>query len=538
MALQSLQDYADQVVESQKLVATPGVDGADANQWHHLTIADLICYSRRYDDIREDVGINPTALLQHYLSTGIREGRDPRCRDGETPLGEEGSEGAMPGAGPGPTESLTHSMGQDAFSLLEDAYGENRALQLYNAAGGPRTRRAKNTRANGGAPIGSKLVVTPDEYSVSGTAPDQDDTPVDQQGEAMYDAFGPLRVQMGTGAARDGGRGNGEIIDMGTLMDGGDESRLEWPREPHQPSASSMFKARSQKKKPKGGGGGVSARTRKKKQGGETPDTEPAGNMGDVILDRSQAFQCPPNKVMQGKTCQPAFLVIGAQKSGTSTLAHLMGQHPQIKKPQSKEILFFNWNNDFKIKCSPGVKELQAYFKKFPMVTPELHKKSGVVTGEWSATYLPCHCCPKTVFSAMPQTKIIVILRHPVDRAHSRFVEQTYFAKKYKKQEINNCPVWMGWDRFVDHSIKQIGKCMASIPGPKASNVRECIHHHNELGWSIYAPSLQEVGGCVNAREPRTTLRPSHASHSLTLARMRTAATRSGSRSLGSAGSR
>ena len=93
---------------------------------------------------------------------------------------------------------------------------------------------------------------------------------------------------------------------------------------------------------------------------------------------------------------------------------------------------------------------------------------------------------------AMPHTRIIVILRHPIERAHSRFVEQTFFAKKAKKREINNCPVWMGWDRFVDHATQRITKCFASIPSTGASNDRECIHHNNELGWSIYAPSLLE----------------------------------------------
>ena len=38
-----------------------------------------------------------------------------------------------------------------------------------------------------------------------------------------------------------------------------------------------------------------------------------------------------------------------------------MGQHPQIMKPKVKEILFFNWNNDFKIKCNPKQMEISGY---------------------------------------------------------------------------------------------------------------------------------------------------------------------------------
>lgn len=106
--------------------------------------------------------------------------------------------------------------------------------------------------------------------------------------------------------------------------------------------------------------------------------------------------------------------------------------------------------------------------------------------------YLPCHCCANAVFQAMPKVKIVTILRHPIDRAHSRFVEQIHFAKKYKKREINNCPVWMGWDKFVDHAINKIRSCFRSVPGKDASSDRECIHHNNELGWSIYTPSIMD----------------------------------------------
>ena len=41
--------------------------------------------SRRYDDIKEQLGLHPSALLDHYRQTGSKEGRDPKCRDGDGP---------------------------------------------------------------------------------------------------------------------------------------------------------------------------------------------------------------------------------------------------------------------------------------------------------------------------------------------------------------------------------------------------------------------------------------------------------------------
>lgn len=80
-----------------------------------------------------------------------------------------------------------------------------------------------------------------------------------------------------------------------------------------------------------------------------------------------------------------------------------------------------------------------------------------------------------------------------MDRAMSRFVEQVHFASKFKKREINGCPVWMGWERFVDHALQKFEECASSVPNNAkgASSLQECIHHNNEIGWSVYAPSLQ-----------------------------------------------
>ena len=77
------------------------------------------------------------------------------------------------------------------------------------------------------------------------------------------------------------------------------------------------------------------------------------------------------------------------------------------------------------------------------------------------------------------------------------YIAQVWFAKQQKKPErkgwINGVPVHMGWERFVDWGLDQLQRCLAPIKGKEnAGAVRECIHHHNVLGWSIYGPSLQD----------------------------------------------
>lgn len=322
--------------------------------WRKLTVADLLCYAARYEDVRQSIGFAPTELLQHYATEGQVQGRDPRCHD-----------------------------------------------EAEMAA----------SAANPIAVASPALAASP--------------PPLQHQQRSPLAAASSFSLDVAMPPTSD-------VVQRATV------------------------------------GRGLTAR--------QSPPRE------------EQCHFWPGG----GKVCLPMFLVIGAQKSGTSTLAHLMGQHPQIIKAKVKELLFFNWNNDFKIKCNPTSKELAGYRGQFPALSQQDYQKSGRVTGEFSATYLPCHCCAAAVHRVMPKVRVIAILRHPIDRAHSRFVEQGHFAKRMGKREINNCPVWMGWEKFVDHAVGKLNTCFAQIPNHDDRGVRECIHHNNEVGWSIYAPSLRD----------------------------------------------
>lgn len=49
----------------------------------------------------------------------------------------------------------------------------------------------------------------------------------------------------------------------------------------------------------------------------------------------------------------------------------------------------------------------------------------SVLMGEFSATYFGCECCPAAVKKFMPNLRPIVLLRDPVARAQSRYLEQS-----------------------------------------------------------------------------------------------------------------
>ncbi len=108
----------------------------------------------------------------------------------------------------------------------------------------------------------------------------------------------------------------------------------------------------------------------------------------------------------------PTFIVIGAMKSGTSSLHKYLNEHPEIGMSKHKELDFFKTTEDF-------AKGVDWYSKQFP---------SGYnVIGESSPNYSKCHHFPgaaERMHSVLPNISLIYILRNPIERAISHHVHQ------------------------------------------------------------------------------------------------------------------
>lgn len=110
----------------------------------------------------------------------------------------------------------------------------------------------------------------------------------------------------------------------------------------------------------------------------------------------------------------PNFLIIGAQKSGSTWLAQTLGQHPEVFiAPQ--EIHYFNHGENFRKGCA----WYEAHF------APGANR--GAI-GEKTPNYLwvnvPAisHALPNShtrVHALLPEAKLVLVLRNPVDRAIS-----------------------------------------------------------------------------------------------------------------------
>ncbi|MCB1114639.1 MAG: sulfotransferase domain-containing protein [Chlamydiia bacterium] len=107
-----------------------------------------------------------------------------------------------------------------------------------------------------------------------------------------------------------------------------------------------------------------------------------------------------------GADWAPDFLIIGAQKAGTTALNQYINQHPLAQSP-TKEVHFFD--EAFK-------KGVAWYEQQFPAKPSE-----DFICGDKSPFYMYHPIVPERVYSLYPQMKLIVILRDPADRAYSQY---------------------------------------------------------------------------------------------------------------------
>ncbi|MBL7175015.1 MAG: sulfotransferase domain-containing protein [Desulfobacteraceae bacterium] len=110
----------------------------------------------------------------------------------------------------------------------------------------------------------------------------------------------------------------------------------------------------------------------------------------------------------------PNFLIVGAAKSGTTSLYRYLSQHPDIFMPKWKELSFFIGDPFGPLN---RVKN-QRYFRLFAKV------KNQSSVGEASTGYLYDEFAPKRIKELLGPIKIIVILRNPVDMSYSLYNHQ------------------------------------------------------------------------------------------------------------------
>jgi sulfotransferase family protein len=112
----------------------------------------------------------------------------------------------------------------------------------------------------------------------------------------------------------------------------------------------------------------------------------------------------------------PDFLILGAQKAGTTALYAYLRKHPAITGPSWKEVSYFDRHH------ARG----EAWYRgNFPSVL----RARGLV-GEASPSYLFHPLAPERVKALVPEARLIALVRDPADRAFSHYQHEVALGRE------------------------------------------------------------------------------------------------------------
>jgi len=130
------------------------------------------------------------------------------------------------------------------------------------------------------------------------------------------------------------------------------------------------------------------------------------------------------------------FLIVGAQKSGTTALAAYLRSHPEIymfgdQSGRRSAHYFSNENIDFRNK--------QQYDDYHALFSPQANHR---IVGESTPIYMYWNNAIRRIWEYNPNMKLIAILRNPIERAYSawnmekdRGAEDLTFEQALKNEE-------------------------------------------------------------------------------------------------------
>jgi len=136
----------------------------------------------------------------------------------------------------------------------------------------------------------------------------------------------------------------------------------------------------------------------------------------------------------------PNFFVIGAYKSGTTSLNQYLAAHPEIFLPRVKEPSYFAFAGvrqaNLTLVYRNSVKSLAEYQDLYRNAT------AHIAVGDVSPEYMTSQIAALEIHRLVPNAKLIAILRDPVERAYSDFLmyrrdgieKEIDFAKALERQ--------------------------------------------------------------------------------------------------------
>ncbi len=184
-----------------------------------------------------------------------------------------------------------------------------------------------------------------------------------------------------------------------------------------------------------------------------------------------KAFRATTNPIR----LMPDFIIIGTMRGGTTSLYNYLTNHPNIGPAYTKEVHFFDVHFH---------KGLHWYRAQFPSSIQKYYtervQKLEFITGEASPYYLFHPHAPRRIAKMLPQVKLVMLLRNPVNRAYSHYYHE--LADGYETLPT--------FEEAIDREEERIGKEAERL----ARDERYVSYNHRHFSYlarGIYVDQLK-----------------------------------------------
>ena len=137
----------------------------------------------------------------------------------------------------------------------------------------------------------------------------------------------------------------------------------------------------------------------------------PNGPLPATVLYQSPPLTVNPGPCPTGEERKkPDVIIIGIRKAGTKAILSYLDLHTQIRVTEQDEIHYFDMNNNYYLGDD-------WYLSKMPCTAP------GQLTIEKTPAYFFRDYVPERVHWMNPRVKLLVVVREPVERAISDYMQ-------------------------------------------------------------------------------------------------------------------